>query len=84
MAAHARMAGTARSMPLHAVADHSAVEHVEGGEQGCRAVPPVVVGHCAAAAGLEGQSRLGTIQRLDLALFINRQYFGQKDRREKT
>jgi hypothetical protein len=37
-------------------------------KQGGRAVPLVVVGHGAALAGLERQTGLGSIERLNLAL----------------
>ena len=40
---------------LHAVADDRAVEHVEGGEQGGRAVALVVMGHRAGAPGFIGR-----------------------------
>ena len=43
-----------------------AVEHVERGEQGGRAVALVVVGHGAGPALLERQARLGAVERLDL------------------
>ena len=52
---------------LHAAAEHGAVEHVEGGEQGGGAVALVVVGHGAGAALLHGQAGLGAVERLDLA-----------------
>ena len=70
-------AGTARSsfqeaqellvaMARHAAADDRAVEHVEGGEQGGRAVALVVMGHGAGPALLDRQPRLGAVERLDL------------------
>jgi hypothetical protein len=48
-------------MPVaaHALADDLAVEHVERGEQGRRAVPLMIMGHRAAAAALHRQPRLG-------------------------
>ena len=52
---------------LHAAAEDDAVEDIEGGKQGGRAVPLVVVGHGAALAGLERQTGLGSIERLNLA-----------------
>ena len=63
-------------MPVaaHALADNLAVEHVERGEQGCRAVALIVMGHRAAAAALHRQPRLGAVERLDLALLIDRQH----------
>lgn len=47
------------AVALHAAPDHCAVEHIERGKQRCRAMPFVVVGHRAAAAGLQRQPRLG-------------------------
>ena len=58
----------------HALADDLAVERVERGEQGRRAVPLIIMGHRAAAATLHRQPRLGAVERLDLALFIDRQH----------
>ena len=52
---------------LHAVTDHSAVDDVEGGEQRRCAMALVVVRHGAAAAFLQRQTRLGAVERLDLA-----------------
>ena len=43
------------AMALHVAADHGAIEHVEGGEQRCRAVALVIVGH-GADMKLEGMS----------------------------
>ena len=63
-------------MPVaaHALADDLAVQDVEGGEQGCGAVALVIMGHRAATAALHWQPRLGAVERLDLALFIDRQH----------
>jgi hypothetical protein len=61
---------------LHAAADHRPVEHAEGGEQGGGAVVLVVVRHRLAAPGLDRQSGLGAVERLDLALLVNRQHHG--------
>ena len=63
-------------MPVvrHAAADDLAVEHVEGGEQRRRAVALVIVGHRAALAGLQRQAGLGAVERLDLALLVDRQH----------
>ena len=55
----------------HASAEHRAVEHVEGGEQGGGAVSLVIVGHGAALAGLERQAGLGAVERLDLRFLVN-------------
>lgn len=61
-------------MPMlgHAAADDGAVEDIEGGEQGSRAVTLVVVRHGAALAGLQRQSGLSSVEGLDLALFVDR------------
>ena len=58
---------------LHIAADHGAVEDIEGREQCRRAVTLVVVGHRPGAALLHWQAGLGTVERLDLALFIDRE-----------
>ena len=52
---------------VHVAADDGAVEDVEGGEQRGGAVTFVVVRHRAGTAGLHRQSRLGAVERLDLA-----------------
>jgi hypothetical protein len=69
-------------MALHALADDLAFEQVEGSEQSCGAVPFVVVGHCAGASFLHRQARLGAIERLNLALLIDRQNDGMVRRIE--
>ena len=62
------------TVALHAAADHGPVEHAERGEQGRGAVPLVVMRHHLAAPGFDRQSGLGAVERLDLALFIDRQH----------
>ena len=62
------------AVPLHAAAEHGPVEHVEGGEQGGGAMPDIIVRHRPGLAGLERQARLGAIEGLDLALFVDRQH----------
>src|SRR5829696_8889784 len=57
-------------MSTHALADHSPIQHVERGEQVCRAVALIVVGHCLAAPTLHWQFGLSAIERLDLRLLI--------------
>ena len=57
---------------LHVPADDFAIEHVEGGKQRGRAVPLVVVGHGAEPALLHRQTRLAAVERLDLALLVER------------
>ena len=65
-------------MPVaaHALADDLAVEDVEGSEQGGGAVALVIMGHRTATAALHRQPRLGAVERLDLALLIDRQHQG--------
>src|SRR6202007_3404016 len=58
---------------LHIAADDGAVEDVEGREQCRRAMTLVVVGHRPGAALLHWQAGLGAVERLDLALFIDRE-----------
>ena len=62
------------AVALHAAADHRPVEHAEGSEQGGGAVPLVIVRHGLAAPRLDRQSGLGAVERLDLALLVNRQH----------
>ena len=64
------------AVALHVAADDGAVEHVQGGEQGRGAVPLVVVRHRAGPALLQRQARLGAVERLDLALLVDRQHDG--------
>jgi hypothetical protein len=64
------------AMALHALADDLAFEHIEGSEQGRGAVTLVIVGHRAGATLLHRQAGLGAVERLDLALLINRQHDG--------
>ena len=57
----------------HGAADDGPVENVEGGEQRRCAVAFVVVGHRPSAALLHRQTGLGAVERLDLALLIDRE-----------
>ena len=68
------------AVALHVPADDGAVEHVEGGEQRGRAIALVVVGHDAEPAVLHGQAGLGAVERLDLALLVDRQHDGVRRR----
>ena len=61
------------AVALHVAADDGALEDIESGEQRRRAVVLVVVGHRPGPAPLHGQARLGTIERLDLALLVDRE-----------
>jgi hypothetical protein len=53
---------------LHTTADHLAFE---GGKRRSRAAPLVIMHHGAGPPLLHGQTRLGSVDRLDLALFID-------------
>ena len=63
-------------MTLHALADDRAVEHVQGCEQRGRSVSDIVMRHGAGPALLHRQARLGAVERLDLALLVDRQHHG--------
>ena len=76
-------AGTARSTALRngriaggdaaaAAPDHPAMENVERGEQGGRAVALVVMGHRPAFSGLQRQTGLRAVKRLDLSFLVDR------------
>src|SRR5690348_5908024 len=67
-------------MLLHAAPDDLAFENVEGGKQSGGAVALVVVGHGGGASLLQGQARLGTVERLDLALLVDREHDGMLGR----
>jgi hypothetical protein len=56
---------------LHVLADHGSVEHVHRRKQGRRPVSLVVVGHGSGSALLERQAGLRSVERLDLALFVD-------------
>ena len=71
-----------RTVTLVAAADDPAGGNVQGGEQGGRAVPRVIM---AAPLGLprsHRQQRLGAIERLDLRLLIDAQHQGMVGRIE--
>ena len=59
---------------LHALADHRAVENIEGGEQGGGAMADIIVGRRPGAPSLRRQSRLRAVERLDMALLVNREH----------
>ncbi len=50
-----------QAMALVKVADDLALEQIEGGKEGSRSVPFVVMCHSAAATFLERQARLGAV-----------------------
>ena len=60
-------------MALHVVADDGTIEDVEGSEQRGGAVTFVVVGHRTGTARLHGHPWLDAVERLNLALFVNRE-----------
>src|SRR4029079_13513814 len=62
------------AMARHAGPDHLPIQRIEGGEQSRRSVALVVVGHRAVAARHERQARLGAVERLNLALLIDREH----------
>ena len=57
-----------------------ALEHVECGEQRGRAVTLVVMSHGSAAAALQRQSRLGTVERLDLRFLVDSEHYRMRRR----
>ena len=59
------------AMLVHAASDHGSVEDVERREQRRRAVALVVMRHRPALSGLDRQARLGAVEGLDLALFVD-------------
>jgi hypothetical protein len=59
-------------MALHIAADHGSVEDVHRRKQRRRSMAFVVVGHRSGPAFLHRQARLGSVERLDLTLLIDR------------
>jgi hypothetical protein len=70
------------AVPLHALADHGAVENIQRREQGCGAVADIVVRHGPGAALLHRQAGLGPVEGLDLGLLVDRQHHGMRRRVE--
>jgi len=64
------------AMTLHALAENLALKDIERREQGGDAMTSVVVGHGARASLLHRQPRLSAVQRLNLALLIDREHDG--------
>jgi len=64
------------AMALHTLADHLAFENAEDCEQGGGAMSLVVVREGCGAALLHRQAGLSSVERLDLALLVNRQNDG--------
>lgn len=67
---------------LHGAADGRAVQDIAGGEQRGGAVALMVVGHRSRSPGLDRQTRLRPVQRLNLALLVDRQHHGMGRRRD--
>ena len=65
---------------LHIAADDGPIEDVEGREQCGRAMTLVVVGHRPGAALHPRQAGLSAVERLDLALLIDREDYGMGGR----
>src|SRR5262245_63448962 len=65
---------------LHVATDDGAIEHIESGKQRGGAMPLVVMGHGAGAARFHRQSRLGAVERLDLAILVDREHDGMGGR----
>ena len=63
-------------MTRHAIADDLAVEHVQCRKQCRGAIAFVIVGHRPATAFLQGKARLGAVQGLNLAFFVDTQHQG--------
>jgi hypothetical protein len=68
------------AMTLHAAPDDRALQDIERGEQRGRAVADIIVGHGFEPAGLQRQARLGAVERLDLALFVEAEHDGVRRR----
>src|SRR5580658_3974947 len=62
------------AMARHALADDGAVEDIERREQRRRAVADVIMGHRSGPTLLDRQARLGAVERLDLALLVDREH----------
>ena len=62
-------------MPMsgHAVTNDFAIKHAQGSEKCSSAVAFVIVGLASRQPGAQGQQRPGSVQRLNLALFVNAQ-----------
>jgi hypothetical protein len=59
------------AMPRQAISNHLSIEHAEACEQGGRAITFGIMGLASRNTRTQGEDRLGSIQRLDLSLFIN-------------
>src|SRR5256885_4955181 len=61
-------------MALHTAADDRSQQDIERGKQRGSAVAGIVVGLAFGQAGAQRQNRLGTIERLNLALLVYAQH----------
>ena len=61
-------------MALHVLPDNRAVKNIERGKQRRRPVADVIVGHRSGAPALHRQTRLGSVECLDLALLVDREH----------
>jgi hypothetical protein len=68
------------TMALHTSANDLAFEHVESSKQRRCAVALIVMGHSAGPALLHGQAGLGSVEGLDLRLFVDRKHDGMGGR----
>jgi len=57
-------------MARHAVSDHPAVEHAQGGKQGRCAMADVIMSHCSGTTFLQGKTGLRSVKSLDLAFLV--------------
>src|SRR5260370_34604529 len=64
------------AMARQATADDLAIEDIEGGKQCGGSVPLVIMRLAFRQSRPQGQKRSGSVQRLDLALFIDAEYQG--------
>ena len=64
------------AVSFHVLPDDGAIEDIEGSKQRRGTVALVVMRHRAGAARFHRQARLGAVERLDLAFFIDRQHQG--------
>ena len=61
------------AVSFHVLPDDGAIEDIEGSKQRRGAMPFVVMRHRAGAARFHRQAWLGALERLDLALFVDRE-----------
>ena len=63
------------AMPLPAFGNHPPRGHVQGGKQRGGAVADIVMGEAFDIAQVQGEFRLGAVQRLDLGFLIHAQHY---------